>query len=103
MPTCGTIEVTPSFDANNVSVSTCTGGAEVTRGQQVSITATVQNTNDTAANATVGLIVDGTQEATTTVTVGANRSTTANFRLATNSLSLGVHSVDAEVTDAQQA
>ena len=103
MPTCGTIVVRPEFDSNSVSVSSCTGGAEVTQGESVAVTATVENENPAAANATVELLVDGSREATGTVTVGANGAGDVTFDVATGALSTGDHSVTAQLSSAQRA
>lgn len=103
MPTCGTIEVTPRFDANNVSVSACAGNADVERGQSVGVTATIQNTNDAAANASIRLQVGSNTVGSTSTTVAANSSRQVQFTVDTADLSPGDYRARVELTGAQRA
>jgi len=103
MATCGTLVVRPQFSAQNVTVASCTGGADVRQGETVPVTATVENTNDDAANVTVTLYVDGSPTGSTSLAVPANASSSVTFSLDTGSLEPGDHSVDAEAANASRA
>lgn len=103
MPTCGTIEVIVPFDPANVSVSACAASGEVTPGEQVDVTLTVQNDNNTGANATVDLLMDGNSLSTQNTTVAANGSQELTFAVDTSGLSPGEYQFTAGVQQASRA
>lgn len=103
MAVCGTVEVTPRFTPESVSVVNCSlSKTGVRPGETVTATATVQNNNpDADANATLRFSVDGTATSVTeTVSVQAGGSASARVEL--EFTTSGEYPVSVSLQDATQ-
>lgn len=92
MSSCGTITVTPAFDASLVSTDCSIIDGNIEEGQSANIEVSATNNNDVGADIAYTVAVDGSNLTSDAFSVGANSSNSVVVTL--EGLAPGDRSVD---------
>jgi hypothetical protein len=90
---------TSTADAGSFNVTIDEYDEQVTAGEDINVTATVENTGDARATQDIRFSVNGTEIERTNLTLGANRSETMNFTSQTTQSDVGELKVAVESDD----
>lgn len=92
---------TSTTDAGAFEITIDEYDREVSAGEDVTVTADVENTGTAEATQDIRFLVDGDELETTTLTLAADQNETVTFRYETNESDVGEHeiAVEAEYTD----